>query len=263
MTLPGWTREPLVHFLVAGAAIWLVLAAQGEPVDPASRTIAVTADDRARLALQWERTMQRPPTDAELDGLTEQFIREEVLYREAIRLGLDQDDAVLRKRLASKMDYLAGSMAETASVSDQTLQQWLAQHPERFAPDVSYSFDQRWYAERAAAERALDQADPVGEPISLPAKMELTPRAEVEKQFGLAFAEALDRTRPGQRWQGPVPSGYGWHVVRLRARETGEVPPLADIRDRVEADWRSETAAARKEQGYRLLRESYRITIDR
>lgn len=263
MTLPGWTREPLVHFLVAGAVIWLLLAAQGEPVDPASRTIAVTADDRARLALQWERTMQRPPTDAELDGLTEQFIREEVLYREAIRLGLDQHDAVLRKRLATKMDYLAGSMAETASVSDETLQKWLEQHPQRFAPEVSYSFDQRWFAERDAAERALRQADPAGEPISLPATMDQAPRGAVEKQFGLEFAKALDRARPGARWQGPVPSGYGWHVVKLRARKTGPVPPLAEIRDRVETDWRSETAAARKEEAYRLLRDSYRITIDR
>lgn len=263
MKLPGWTREPLVHFLCAGAAIWLVLVAQGEPVDPASRTIAVTREDRARLALQWERMFQRPPTDAELDRLTEQFIREEVLYREAIRLGLDRDDAVLRKRLASKMDYLATSMVETAGVSDETLQRWLDQHPERFAPEVRYSFDQRWFADRAAATQAAGRADPPGEPISLPARMERAPRAEVERQFGLAFAEALDRTGPGARWHGPVASGFGWHVVRLRAREIGAVPALAEIRDRVEADWRSETAAERKEAAYRVLRESYRVTIAR
>ncbi|MFN3517558.1 MAG: peptidyl-prolyl cis-trans isomerase [Novosphingobium sp.] len=263
MNLPGWTREPLLHFLAAGAAIWLVLAWQGEPVDPASRTIAVTREDRARLALQWEKTFQRPPTDAELDGLTEQFIREEVLYREAIRLGLDRDDAVLRKRLANKMDYLAASMAETASVSDDTLKQWLDKHPERFAPDVRYTFDQRWFAEREAAERARGRADPVSEPISLPATLDRAPRGEVEKQFGLDFAETLDRIRPDNRWQGPVPSGFGWHVVRLRARSVSPVPPLAQIRDQVEADWRTDTAAERKEQGYRLLRDSYRITIDR
>lgn len=263
MTLPGWTREPLVHFLFAGAVIWLVLAAQGEPVDPASRTIAVTADDRARLALQWERTMQRPPTDAELDGLTEQFIREEVLYREAIRLGLDQDDAVLRKRLAGKMDYLAASMAETAGVSDETLQAWLKTHPERFAPDVTYSFDQRWFADRETAVRAVRQAKPAGEAISLPPSMDKAPRGEVEKQFGQDFALALDKLRRTDSWQGPIASGYGWHVVRLRARDAGSVPQLAAIRDQVEADWRTETASARKEEAYQILRGSYRISVDR
>jgi len=263
MTLPGWTREPLVHFLAAGAAIWFVLSWQGEPVDPASRTITVSKEDRARLALQWERTLQRAPTDAELDALTEQFIREEVLYREALRLGLDQDDAVLRKRLANKMDYLAASMAETASASDATLQQWLDTHPERFAPDVRYSFDQRWFAEQEAARRALPSPDPRGEPISLPPAMERVSGRELEERFGEAFRAALDKAPVGQTWQGPVASGFGWHLVRLRARETGGVPPLAEIRDRVEADWRTETSAARKDEAYRLLRDSYRITVAR
>ena len=263
MTLPGWTREPLVHFLAAGAAIWVVLAWQGEPVDPASRTISVTREDRARLALQWERTLQRPPTDAELDSLTEQFIREEVLYREALRLGLDQDDAVLRKRLAGKMDYLAASMAETATASDATLQAWLARHPERFATDVRYSFDQLWYADRKAAERALRAAAPRGEDISLPPALERAPGREVEERFGGRFRTALDEVPVGTAWSGPVESGFGWHLVRLRARETGKVPPLARIRDKVEADWQSATAAARKEEAYRLLRDSYRITVAR
>lgn len=263
MTLPGWTREPLIHFLAAGAAIWVALAWQGEPVDPASRTISVTREDRARLALQWERTLQRPPTDAELDSLTEQFIREEVLYREALRLGLDRDDAVLRKRLASKMDYLAASMAETATASDATLQAWLSEHPERFAGDVRYSFDQRWYAEREAADRALRSDAPVGEDISLPPSLERAPAREVEERFGEAFRTALDGMPADITWRGPVASGFGWHLVRLRARETGKAPPLAEIRDKVEADWQSATAAARKDEAYRLLRDSYRITVAR
>lgn len=263
MRLPGWTREPLVHFLAAGTAIWFVLAWQGEPVDPASRTIAVAREDRARLALQWERTLQRPPTDAELDSLTEQFIREEVLYREALRLGLDRDDAVLRKRLATKMDYLAASMAETASATDATLEDWLKRHPERFAPEVRYSFDQAWFADRAAAGRALAGGTPQGEDISLPPALERAPRREVEQRFGEAFRQALDEAPVGQRWHGPVASGFGWHLVRLRAREAGPVPSLGAIRDKVEADWQSATAAARKQEAYRVLRQSYRITVAR
>lgn len=263
MKLPGWTREPLVHFLAAGAVIWLVLGWQSEPVDPASRTITVSKEDRARLALQWERTLQRAPTDAELDSLTEQFIREEVLYREALRLGLDQDDAVLRKRLAGKMDYLAASMAETATATDAVLQEWLSKHPERFAPEVRYSFEQRWFAERAAAQAGLGSNDPLGEAISLPPSLTRATRREVEERFGEAFRKAVDDAQTGTKWHGPVPSGFGWHLVRVQARETEDVPPLTTIRDKVEADWRTETSAARKEEAYRLLRDSYRITIAR
>ena len=267
MTLPRWAREPMVHFLVAGAALFVLFAWQGEPADPASRTIDVSLEDRARLALQYERTMKRPPTDAELDTLTEQYVREEVLYREALRLGLDRDDAVVRKRMANKMDFLAQSMAETVEPSREVLVKWLADHPERFAREVHYGFDQRFFAGRAAAEAALARlragGEVEGEPISLPPSVEGVARSRAAERFGQAFVEALDEMEPGAGWTGPVASGFGWHVVRLRARDPGEVPPLAEIRDRVENDWRAETLAHRRDEAYALLRGAYKVTIAR
>lgn len=267
MKLPAWTREPLVHFLAAGAALFALFAWQGEPADPASRTIDVSREDRARLALQYERTMQRPPTDAELDVLTEQFVREEVLYREALRLGLDRDDAVVRKRMANKMDFLAQSMAETAEPSDEVLAQWRADHPARFAPDARLSFDQRFFADRAAAEAALPRlqggGEVAGEAISLPASLDGAMRDRVADRFGEAFAGQLDAIAPGAGWRGPVASGFGWHVVRLRARETGEAQPLTEIREAVENDWRAATMAQRRDEAYHLLRDAYDVSIAR
>jgi hypothetical protein len=262
MKLPAWSREPLVHFLAAGAAIFLFLAWQGEEADPASRTIAVTREDRARLALQWERSTGRIPTDAELDALTERHVREEVLYREALRLGLDRDDAVLRKRLANKMDYLAESMAETSPVSDATLAAWLAEHPERFAPEVRYGFEQRWFAEEPDARAAL-ASGAAGDAIALPPALADAPRREVEERFGREFRARLDDLAVGNAWQGPVPSGFGWHLVRLTAREVGKTPSLAEFRDAVETDWRAETKARRKDDAYRLLLASYEVDVAR
>lgn len=263
MRLPGWTREPIVHFLAAAAMLFLYFGWVGEPADPASRTITIMREDRAALALQWERTMQRPPTDAELDTMVENFLREEVLYREAIRLGLDRDDPVVRKRLANKMDYLAASMAETAAVSDAVLADWLAAHPERFAPDVRYSFDQVYFAERPAAEAALAARRGMGETISLPAAFENAERTEVEGRLGQTFTAALDALEPSQNWAGPVPSGFGWHLVRLRNRVVGTPPKLADIRDQVEADWRSSTEAQRRRDAYGVLRSAYRVSVEK
>lgn len=260
-----WLREPLVHFLIGGAALWLFLAWQGTPADPASRTIHITQEDRARMALQWQRMMQRPPTDAELDSLTQSWLREEVLYREALRLGLDRDDAVVRKRMANKMDMIAASMVEAETPDDATLEAWLTAHPHRFADDVRYSFDQLYFADKADAVAALASADParLGQSLSVPGSVRGRDARLVEKDFGRAFLASLDGLKAGPQWQGPVASGYGWHLVRLNKRVTGAVPPLSTIRSRVETDWRAQTAGQRKDDAYALLRDAYDVTIER
>lgn len=255
----SWLREPLVHFLLAGAAIYAALGWWGNPVDPADRTIAITRERQAGIALGFERIMGRPPTDAEMDGLIDRWVREEVLYREALRLGLDEDDAVVRRRLATKMDELATASAETATLSEETLEQWLAAHPERFADGGALSFDQAWFAGEDTAKRALATPNPRGNPISLPRSVARMPTSEVRETFGQQFVQELAVLQPGERWQGPVPSGFGWHLVRLRERTPGKVPPLGDIRDLVEADWRNATIAERRERAYEVLRDAYQV----
>ncbi len=254
-----WLREPLVHFLAAGAAIWLGFALWGEPVDPASRTIVLSKERQADLALGHERMMGRAPTDAELDTLIDRFIREEVLYREALRLGLDRDDAVVRRRLASKMDALATASAETEQVDEPTLARWRADHSDRFAQDGGVSFDQAYFPTEQAARAALEGGEVRGEPIALPASVEDFPRRRLVATFGRQFAREVDALAVAPGWQGPIPSGFGWHLVRLSAQTPGAIPPLAQIHEAVEADWRSATIAARRERAYRLLRDAYRV----
>lgn len=252
-------REPLVHFLLAGAAIWGVMALAGEAVDPASRTIDLGREKQADLALGFERMMGRPPTDAELAELKSRWVREEVLYREAVRLGLDDGDPIVRRRLSTKMDELAGAQAEVAEPSQSELAAWLQQHPDRFSTGSTVSFEQLYFPSEALARAALESAQPVGHEISLPASASAMPLSEIGNVFGHQFLDALEQRKPGAHWQGPIPSGFGWHIVRLSARDTGRVPPLARIRERVEADWRGSTIADRREQAYRVLREAYRV----
>ncbi|WP_379553944.1 peptidyl-prolyl cis-trans isomerase [Qipengyuania sp. DGS5-3] len=261
-------RDPLVHFLIAGAALFAFFAWRGTEVDPASRSITVTREAQAGLSLQFERAIQRPPTDAELDGLVDRWVRDEVLYREAIRLGLDQEDAVVRRRLAQKMDGLAGAEAETERPSEATLDAWLAENPERFAADVSYSFDQLWFDSEEAANAGLEAAQggaawqQLGREISLPASAENVAKRSLEAQFGEEFIAGLSELEPANGWSGPITSGFGWHVVRLRERTLGDVPPLDEIRGRVEDDWRTVTIAERRERGYQVLRDAYDVTVE-
>lgn len=255
----NWLRDPLAHFLIAGAAIWGLLALMGDPVDPAERSITLTREQQAGLALGFERTMGRPPTDAELDAQIERWLREEVLYREALRLGLDQGDPVVRRRLAAKMDELASAEAETAAVSDAVLARWLQDHPGRFAEGERFTFSQRYFPDEDAMTRFL-KGDGREYPISLPARMERATYDEVKAVFGSEFAEQIAAMREGRNAQ--LPSGFGWHIVDLEEREEGRPKPLDEIRERVEDDWRSSTVAARRDQAFDVLREAYRIEVE-
>ncbi len=254
-------RDPLAHFLLAGAAIWGALALIGDPVDPASRTIELSRERQAGIALGFERMMGRPPTDAEMDAAIARWVREEVLYREAMRLGVDQGDAVVRRRLATKMDELAGAEAEVATVPETTLGSWLHAHRERFSEGGRYTFSQEFYPDEEALHEALDGEGPAGGHATvLPPRMIGANYDQIAAVFGSDFAGTIGkRTQVGSL---QIESGYGFHVVDLERIEEGRTPPLAEIRERVEADWRSSTIAARRERAYEVLREAYTVEVE-
>lgn len=262
MNLPSWTREPLVHFLVAGAALYVALTWGGTPVDPASRVIEVGAEEQAQIALTFERTMGRAPTDAELDAAITRYVRDEVLYREALRLGLDQEDAVVRQRMVSKMDMSAGLAAEAAEPDEATLRSFYDENAARYAGETLVSFDQLFFASEAAARAAQAAGAARGEAISLPPSLDAAPAREVQNRFGEQFARELAALELGDGWQGPVPSGFGWHLVRLTGREAGP-GDFEAVRERVANDWRTAEMAARKQRAFEILRSAYRVEIDR
>lgn len=259
-------RDPLVHFLIGGALFWMLFAWRGEDADPASRRIVVGEERRAGLAEGFAQIMGRAPTARELAGLVETDIREEVLYREALRLGLDRDDPVIRRRLAKKMGDLAAAEAEAVQPTDAELRRWLAAYPERFATGAAVSFEQRSFATERAAQKGLARlrggGAVSGEARDVPTTVTNMPLREVRELFGAQFSEALSGLEAGGGWAGPVPSGLGWHALRLTARDTGTVPPLEAIRDAVSDDWRGSTMQARREAAFAILRAQYRVTVE-
>lgn len=260
-------REPLVHFLIAGFLVFLLSLWRGGGVDAESRTIHITEEKVARLSASWEQIWRRPPTPAEIDGLIRDYIKEEVYYREAKRLGLDEDDTVIRRRLRAKMEFLAKAQVENAQADDQTLQRWLDQHPERFATDMTYDFDQIYLGEKGQGSAAIlrniaSGADwrGLGKTISLPQTLEHASASDIARQFGDSFAQALPSAPLGE-WTEPVNSGFGEHLVRVRARTASGKPTLASVRQRVENDWRVNGANAREEEAYQSLLDAYTIKI--
>lgn len=268
-------REPLVHFLIAGAVIFTIYGWSGNAVDAESRQIVIGEEQVQRLASMWSQTWQRAPNPKELDGLIRDYIKEEIYYREAKRLGLDEDDTVVRRRLRAKMEFLATSEAENMVPTDETLQAWLDKYPARYATDPVISFDAVYVAvadgddvARARALQILAQLSAGGDPtklgdtISLPRSMDSASQTSISRQFGEDFGAALVRLPQGQ-WSGPVASGFGLHLVRINSIDISRKARLAEVRQQVENDWRSATREQREDKAYQALLDSYDIDIER
>ena len=257
-------REPLVHFAVLGAVIFALF---GNATSADERRIVIDAARVERIAGQYAQNFRRAPSAGELDALIRDDVKEEVYYREALRLGLDRDDEVVRRRMRVKMEAFGDTAEDIAAPDDATLQRWLAAHPQRFAGEASYAFDQRYLdSDAVGATTALSELragrDYAGAAIPLPAQFESIGAGETAELFGDDFAAALDRL-PLNVWSGPVASGLGQHLVRVRQRQPAPPPHLATIRQRVENDWRAATARERTEREYRALLKRYDVTIEK
>lgn len=267
-------REPLLHFLVLGAALFGLFAGVGREGDPAERRIVVTAGTVRHLSALFERTWRRPPTPAELEGLVADHVREEILYREALALGLDRDDVIVRRRMRQKLELMAEGLGRSREPGDEELAAFAAARPERYAiePRVTFrhvyvSRDRHGDEADTVAERWLAElgagADPagLGDPLPLPATFTDVSLSEAGRQLGDAFAARLGELPLGV-WAGPVRSGLGLHLVRVEARSEARVPAIEEIRDAVVRDWRAAQAEAASAEMLRALRARYEVVIE-
>ena len=259
-------REPLLHFLLIGAAVFGLYRALA-PAGPAGapQVIAVTPAQVERLAGQFEAVWRRPPTEGELAGLVEDFVREEIYYREALTLGLDRDDTVIRRRLRQKMEFLGDAGAGALVPDDAELRAHFTRHLERFTPAARITFRQVFLGEAdpAAAQAALAEgSDPetLGQRTLLPRIMEAAAPGSVDGTFGDGFFAAISGLEPGE-WRGPVESAFGSHLVQLVEMEPAVPPSFEAARRAVEEDWRRETAERLREAQFQALRERYEVLM--
>jgi PPIC-type PPIASE domain len=272
----AWWREPLVHFLAIGALLFFLFEWRGS--GPASRRIVITPGQVDSLAAGFARTWQRSPTDEELKGLIDEYVREEIATREAIAAGLDRDDTIIRRRLRQKMEFLAEDTIDTSPPTDVELRTWLEAHPDVYRPESEVAFRQVMLSPDRRGE-ALDQdaramlaqlstaggdarIDALGDARLLPSEVDRAPRSDVVRLFGEAFADELLRAQPG-RWVGPIGSGYGVHLVFVRERREGQMPSLDDVRQQVERDFMVERRRRELEATYERHLDRYQVVIER
>ena len=252
-------KEPLVQFLLIGACIYAVYSLSGAPDDAAAeQTIYISEARINSLSVMWEKRWNRPPTQAELVGLVRAYLREDILSREAVAMGLDVDDHIIRRRLAQKLEFLTNDLVQLKEPAEGELEAFLAENLEQFqSPDlitfvqVFFSPDNRGEATLDDAAMALKELQAGGEPD--PETLEAGDRLllnnfysgvtefDVRRVMGSGFAEAVMELEPG-KWHGPVLSGFGTHLVYVYEFVQAPPPQLNNVREAVMAEWqRAET----------------------
>ena len=266
-------REPLLHFLLIGAALFAVFEIVNDRSPGNSDNhIVVTAGRIAQLENIFTKTWQRSPTVEELKGLVDDFILEEIYYRQAVAIGIDRNDTVIRRRLRQKFEFLTDDMAAAAIPGVEELASYLAANPDIFMRDTTYTFEQVYInADRTGVDleskvasklSALRDGKAVeGDSGLLPTFFNQIPRRAVDSNFGSDFSTRLDLL-PLKEWHGPIASGLGLHLIRMETRVEGTLPELAEIRPIVEREWaHDKRLETRRTINERLLND-YEVVIE-
>ena len=268
-------REPLLHFLGLALIIFLAYAALAPGEGGGVDRIVVSADKLQQIAERFTQVWKRPPEPQELKALIDDHVKEEIYVREALALGLDKNDMLIRRRLRQKMELLGDAAADALAPTDEDLQAYLSSHHAAFAQPPSVSFEQVFISARRQGSEAQQKAaatlaaltsdvgaDPsaMGDPSLLPAEAPLTDLPALGHLFGQAFAEAIGKAQPGV-WTGPIASSFGIHIVRVTERQPDRIPDLAEIRDAVAREWRNAKRKSLEADRLAALLKRYDVVI--
>ena len=265
-------REPLLHFLLIGAALFGLYALTNDFQSEATKRIVVDRGQVEQLRAAFKLTWSRLPTSAELETMIENHVREEIFYREALARGLDQNDPMVRRRLRQKLEFMLEDLS-AATVDDTEIENFYQTNLDRYRADAQATFRQVFLhpgshadLELAAEQRLMQLADgadiqTVGDATLLATEFRLARQSEIARDFGPEFAEQVIAA-PMQTWTGPIYSAFGAHLVRIDERISSRQLALDEVRPQVRRDYLVQRQQAQKDLAYQRLREGYEISIE-
>lgn len=266
-------RDPFTQFLILGGLIFVIFGLnQSRDETDSGRYISVDAPTQAWLYENFSKQFRRPPTRPEMDALIQSYLRDEVKYREALALGLDERDTIVRRRMMQKFDFLFGDAGASLAPSDEELKRWYEKNIDNFIVPAALSFEHRWFSPDARGTEARADASlallelKVGETPSSDAfpfgeSFEKHSRVEVRRTFGPQFADIVFST-PLDQWKGPVESGLGFHLIRVTQKSEGLAPPLEEVRNAVLDAWRRAESERVLAETLATLQSEYTVEID-
>lgn len=260
-------REPLAHFVVAGAVVFAAHAWLNRGVgDEPPRTVRISAAEVGWLKETWGRQWQRPPTEAELSGLVTDYLKESLLALEAKEMGLDENDTIVRRRLAQKMEFLVQDTARLAEPGEDALRQFYDSRRDQYQLTARVSFTQLFFRSEARARRALDElktrsAADLGDPSMLERDFSQADEQAVAGVLGPEMAARIFALAPGQ-WHGPLGSSYGFHLVRVDERQGAQARPFEEVRAKVLEEWYRAQQEKASEQFFAGLLKKYGVVVE-
>ena len=274
-----WLREPLVHFLLLGIVLFAVYGYmhRGRGGVESSRQIALTLDDLRTMEGYFESQWHRPPTPQEFQAMVEDKVREEVLYREGLAMGLDKDDTIVKRRMAQKMQFLAEDVASAHEPTTAELKAWYEKNGQKFALSSRATFRHLYFSPDQRGQRAHDDAAAAlgkiaGQPESYKLAASLADpfmfqdyygdrtAEQLAKELGPQFAVALFKLKPGS-WQGPIESGYGWHLVFIDSIIPGRIPAFEEVEPDVKTAWLGDQKQQAWLKAYAAMRSKYVVLL--
>lgn len=272
-------HEPLVHFMFIGALIYASYGLLATPENNENENIiVVSAGELDWMKSSWEKRWNRPPTKQELNNIIDQYVRDTILYKEALNMGLDQNDTVIKKRLAQKVEYIAKDLVTYVDPTEQELQAYLLENIDDFRKPATYTFsqvfvdpDKRGENTLVDAEKiketlinedvAIDDVDSYSDELMTSNYFENTSTIDIRRAFGTGFTDSLVSLEK-RTWHGPILSGFGVHIVYVEEVIPSPIPKLTDVKQAVTQDWYDQKREELNEEFYIALKERYQIIID-
>ena len=267
--------EPLIQFLILGVLLFLLTSYIRQHRNKQSREIVINNERIGMMVMNYKTQTGDLPNKQQLDAMIDNYIREEISYREAKKIGLDKDDEIIRRRLSQKFNFLQTDLTEAAQPSDKDLKQFYTQHPELFQTDAKVSFSHIYFSadnstDNIAKQKALTVLQQLknsklqrapGKGDRFPLQYDYTDQASVDIQQNFGDKPILQELfkAPLHTWTGPVQSGYGWHLIFISKRNNVVVIPFEPIKEEVKTKWLEETKAAQNKKVFDQLNEKYII----
>jgi len=275
-------RDPFIQFLLIGGLVFAVYAyVRTDGGDVAEKRISIDSDTQSWLHSNFSKQFRRPPTRLEMGALIRTYTTNEVKYREALALGLDQRDSIVRRRMMQKFDFLFGDTAATEIPAEEDLERWYAEQKSEFQLPARISFEHLWFSPDRRGDSAADDAiealtkitdtsSPVpasefGDQFPMDVALDEVDRGQIRRVFGEDFATTMFETEfdaPTGQWFGPIQSGLGYHLIRVSKRSAAVTPPLAEVRETAIELWRQQNSEQRLAEMVTSFQGQYEVTLD-
>jgi len=261
-------KEPLIHFLLIGAFLFVIF----QLVDDSSNDSQIIVDqyDINEISAKWELQIGGSPTKIELEGLVTSNIREEIYYREGMAMNLDHNDEIIRRRIAKKMEFLTEGVAESSKPTNENLEKYYKKNIKKYRTPDLFTFHHIYFSSDIRTDPKSDAEDylnkliapaNVGDPFPFSLEYTEVSSTKVSKIFGSDFSNALLKSKK-LGWQGPIKSGFGYHVVNITDHQRGKYPPLVDIHNKVLTDYTYDLQVQLNNELFLEFKKKYTITYE-